>query len=365
MSPNRVREQRVKLGISQEELAKRSHLTRQSIFAIESGRSTPGVDVALRISAALDCAVEALFGASSDASTLATVAATPNVTGRVFVANVSGRWVSHAARRDGFGVPADGVVERARGRHADVALFATSGECMENVVVMGCASALGVLAGRLNGKTGPGRFVWLRSGSTHALDALAREQAHVAGVHLVDRKTGESNVPDVRRRVRGQPVTLVTLARWEMGLVLARGNPRRIGGVADVEGRALRVALREPGSGARRLWDDEARRAGLTAKRLVGRCIDVTGHEEVASAVAIGAADVGVATLDVALSYDLGFVALAEERYDLVVPTPSLADSRIARLLDVLTGSSLRRELSSLGYDTTRTGERVAELPAA
>jgi len=60
--PNRVRSTRVALGLSQATLAATTRLSRQSIGAIEAGRATPAVDVALRIAAALDSSVEDLFG---------------------------------------------------------------------------------------------------------------------------------------------------------------------------------------------------------------------------------------------------------------------------------------------------------------
>ncbi len=85
----------------------------------------------------------------------------------------------------------------------------------------------------------------------------------------------------------------------------------------------------------------------------------------VEDAVSIGAADVGVATRDAAIGFDLGFMPLAEECYDLAIPVAGLEDTRIQRLLDVMTSAEFRRELTSLGYDVRSCGERVAEISAA
>jgi putative molybdopterin biosynthesis protein len=76
----------------------------------------------------------------------------------------------------------------------------------------------------------------------------------------------------------------------------------------------------------------------------------------------MGAADTGVATRDAALAFDLRFVPLAEERYDLVAPRSLSTDPRLERLLDVLVSGAFRSELSSIGYDVAPTGERVAEV---
>ena len=84
-----------------------------------------------------------------------------------------------------------------------------------------------------------------------------------------------------------------------------------------------------------------------------------------ARAVAMGAADTGVATRDAALAFGLSFLALAEERYDLALPRSALGDARVLRLLDVLVSAQFRRELSAIGYDARPTGERVAVVEAA
>jgi molybdate-binding protein len=58
------------------------------------------------------------------------------------------------------------------------------------------------------------------------------------------------------------------------------------------------------------------------------------GHLEVAQAVAIGAADTGIATRDAAISFGLPFVPLSEERYDLALRAEDEDDPRMQRLLD-------------------------------
>jgi DNA-binding XRE family transcriptional regulator len=54
-------DRRLLLGYSQEELAEVLHTTRQTISAIETGRSKPNVLPALALARALDTTVEELF----------------------------------------------------------------------------------------------------------------------------------------------------------------------------------------------------------------------------------------------------------------------------------------------------------------
>lgn len=57
-----MRDRRLWQGYSQEELAAALYTTRQTISAIETGRSKPNVLLALAIARELDSTVEELFG---------------------------------------------------------------------------------------------------------------------------------------------------------------------------------------------------------------------------------------------------------------------------------------------------------------
>ena len=364
--PNRVRAVREACGLSQVELAAAAMLSRQSVGAIEAGRAMPAVDVALRLARALDCRVEDLFAAPASEVRLEAEPATPMQAGRVALAHVGGRWVAYPLTGEAMRLAADAIVAGpcARRGRVEVELVRPRAEAQDNLVVMGCAAALGVLADRLSARAGAGRCVWLPRSSTQALAALAAQHTHVAGVHLVDARTGEANVPDVRKHT-GAALVLITLARWEAGLLLAPGNPRKIRGAVDLGRRGLRLVAREAGSGARRLLERELQRAGLPVAQAGAAPVRASGHLEVAQAIASGAGEVGVATRDAALAFGLEFVPLAEERYDLAIPRALLAEPRLQRFLDAMTSAAFRRELASLGYDLRGCGDRVAELEAA
>jgi len=390
-TPSRVRNARVALGMSQAALAAATRLSRQSIGAIESGRATPAVDVALRIASTLESSVEELFSTPRQQAPLVTEATSSSPTERVALAQIAGRWLSYGLDGEATWTAADGLLSQAgdvraglgaragrkgRAPHGSVPVDPVRPleEVHHNLVLMGCAVGLGLLADRLNSRPGAGRFLWLSRSSTDALSALARRQTHLAGVHLTDEKTGESNVADVRRHLLTIPakagvgreaVLLITFARWEAGLVMARGNPKQLRSGADLGRRGLRCVVRETGSGARRVLDRELGRAGLPRELATQAQLQARGHLQVALAVSMGAADVGVATRDAALAFGLHFVPLAEERYDLVVPRSALEDPRVQRLFDTLSASVFQRELACLGYDVRASGERVAELSAA
>jgi len=58
---NQVRRHRVLTGMTQQDLADRVGVTRQTILAIEKGNYTPSVGLALNLAEAFGVAVETLF----------------------------------------------------------------------------------------------------------------------------------------------------------------------------------------------------------------------------------------------------------------------------------------------------------------
>jgi molybdate-binding protein/DNA-binding XRE family transcriptional regulator len=362
----RLRQRREELGLSQVALAAAAELTRQSVGAIEAGRAVPGVDVALRLARALGCGVEDLFGQREPEGSVQAEAFERGTSGRVVVARLFGRLVAYELRGADVRTAADALVTTADSEHVTLEPLRPPPEFAETIIVMGCAPALGIVSDHLNRAAAPGRYVWLSGSSTAALAALGKHQTHMAGVHLVDARSGDANVADVRRLAGSEPSVLITLARWEAGIVLPRGNPKRIRTGAHLTRRGLRLAVRELGSGARRLLDRQLKNAGAppTLPRSAA-VVQVRGQLEVAQAVALGAADAGIATRDAALAFGLDFVSLAEERYDLALPLALLSDARLQRWFDALTSAAVRRELSVLGYDVRQSGTRVAEVHAA
>jgi len=58
---NHVKERRVLLGLTQEQLAERAGVSRQTIISIEGGRYDPSLTLALKLASLLGDRVEGLF----------------------------------------------------------------------------------------------------------------------------------------------------------------------------------------------------------------------------------------------------------------------------------------------------------------
>jgi molybdate-binding protein/DNA-binding transcriptional regulator YhcF (GntR family) len=195
-------------------------------------------------------------------------------------------------------------------------------------------------------------------GSLDGLLALLHGEAGLAGSHLLDEESGEYNLPVLRRLFIGVPLCVVALAEREQGLILPRGNPRRIGGCADLSRPGVRFVNRQPGSGTRALLDHTLRRQAVNPAEIQGYEREVHTHLAVAGAVAEGSADAGLGIRAAARAFGLDFLPLARERYDLVLAAADRDCSPVAELLAVLASGEFRAVVDQIGgYDTARTGE--------
>ncbi len=196
------------------------------------------------------------------------------------------------------------------------------------------------------------------AGSLGGLIALARGEADVAGAHLLDETTGEYNVDYVRRVLPGRSTILVTLALRQQGLLLAKGNPKGIYGLADLRRRDVRLVNRQPGSGTRVLLDLHLRKLGIDPYQVSGYEQAEPTHLAVAAAVARGQADVGLGIYAAARAMDLEFYPLLQERYELVIPVEHGDHPGVQAILDVVRSEEFRQTVAALGgYDVSETGQ--------
>ena len=353
-------------GLGAADLARRAGISRQTIYAIETGAYVPNTLVTLRLARELEVPVEEIFSlpveAPGSAAALSTrvLSARAPASGRpARLCRVGEQWVSVPVSASPYYLPeADGVISRLRrnGERADVVPFTAAGALQKRLVIAGCDPAASLLAAIVE-KTAGIELVTASASSQLALSWLKDGITHIAGTHLEDPETGEFNLPYLRRHFPGQDLAVVTFASWEEGLVLARGNPKRISKIEHLASRTVRFVNREPGSGARALADRLLREAGVPSSRVHGYRVELYGHLAAAYAVFGGDADCCIATRSAAQAFGLDFVPLESERYDLVMRSDTLQLPAVQSLLDALQRSALRRELEVLaGYDTSRTG---------
>jgi putative molybdopterin biosynthesis protein len=371
---NYLKSVRTKVGVSQGELASRAGITRQAVSSIESNLYLPTTAVALRLASVLACRVEDLFSLAQTEDIvegtlighLPLIEKQRTQPVRVKVSTVGKRTIVRPVTGLGeqlsFTVPADGYIaeplEKRSGSTVRVKLSRDRQTMEQEISVAGCDPAIFLAGEHMRRQKDRTSVIGWTMGSTAALHALQRGEVHVAGLHLFDPVTGESNMPFLRRSLKGSNYEVVTFATWEEGFLVRPGNPKSIRTVADLSDPTITLINREEGSGARLLLDQRLRAAGVAPTQVRGYDRIASTHFEVARAIAEHQADVGIGIRSAAQLFDLDFVPLQAARYDLVVPKAYLkSHPTLAHLFETLVSRRFRDELNALGgYDTSETG---------
>ncbi len=82
----------------------------------------------------------------------------------------------------------------------------------------------------------------------------------------------------------------------------------------------------------------------------------------VASTVSEEGVDAGLGILSAAKVFDLDFIPIARERYDIIMPKEYYSDWRIQRLLNIIESKNFRRKVMELGgYELSQSGKVIKE----
>lgn len=367
---NKLAELRHKRGFSAAGLAKAVGISRQTIYAMEAASYVPNTAVALRLARTLEVSVEDLFtwpGESSAPELLSRQAellpgSDPPQPGQpVQLCRVDKLLIASLPSPTPWCLPAsDAIVtgEPGVGRKTKVQVYHPDADFRNRILVAGCDPGISVLARHV--LLAGVELVPVHRNSSEALLLLKQGRVHIAGTHLRDEGTGESNLPQIARLFPKKAVAVVSFAVWEEGILMARGNPKGIRGVEDFARKDVCIVNREPGAGSRFLLDSHLQRLKIDARSVTGYQRLASGHLPAAWQVRTGAADCCIATRAAARLFGLGFIPLVSERYDLAMRRHHFDLPSVQVVLDTLNRASFRREMESIGgYDGRTTGQRM------
>lgn len=199
-------------------------------------------------------------------------------------------------------------------------------------------------------------------GSMGGIMAVRNNEAHIAGVHMLDEQTGEFNVSYVNRYLKNKASwCLVHLAMREQGLLVMPGNPKGIQGLLDLVRSDIEYVNRQRGAGTRMLLDYQLQKLGIECSKIAGYDKEVGTHMAVAATIAGGAADAGMGIRAAAKALGLDFIPVAQEQYDLIFNF-SAQDERQALIIKILQSSEFRQQVEALGgYDLKEAGKLIAQ----
>ena len=124
----------------------------------------------------------------------------------------------------------------------------------------------------------------------------------------------------MRKYFPGRDVRLVRCVGRQQGLMLQKGNPFALEGFADIARGGLRFVNRQKGSGTRILTDYLCQQADIDVSAIYGYEREELTHTSVAAQISCGSADAGMGIYSAAKLYDLDFLPICIEEYDLIIP---------------------------------------------
>ncbi len=196
----------------------------------------------------------------------------------------------------------------------------------------------------------------LTQGSGDGLQRLARGEVSAALMHLPSADLADFNRAEAGEHLRGRNVALVEWARREQGLLVARGNPKKVRAVADLARKGVAVAARQAGAGSAVLLERLLAREGLDRRRL-RVSVTTMGENDLAMAVKAGEADAGLGARAAAAPLGLDFVPLVVERLDLGVSRAAWFEAPLRALFAFAHGRRFAEHARSLaGYDISGLG---------
>ena len=267
--------------------------------------------------------------------------------------------ITSLVRADGIVVLPRGTQGIESGSRVSVRLYRPSEELSQTIFAIGSHDiSLDLLAQYLAAYGR--RLVSANVGSQGGLVALRRGETHLAGCHLLDTQSGVYNLAAVQQYLPEQKVRILGWVNRVQGLLVAKGNPKKIEGLEDLIREDVMFVNRQRGAGTRVLLDYQLGLLGITPLQIRGYDQEEYTHLAVAAAVASGRADCGLGIAAAAVALDLDFIPLFEEEYDLIIPAIYAEDDLLRPLFDLAVDGSFRAAVGQLpGYDISRMGRWI------
>lgn len=267
--------------------------------------------------------------------------------------------ITSLVRADGILILPRGVQGVEAGSRVKVRLYRRADELNQTIFAIGSHDISLDLLAQFLAERGR-RLVSANVGSQGGLVALRRGETHLAGCHLLDEESGVYNLATVRQYLPDQNVRILGWVNRVQGLLVAKGNPKRIEGLKDLIREDIVFVNRQRGAGTRILLDYHLKLLGISAGQIRGYEQEEYTHLAVAAAIASGRADCGLGIAAAAVALDLDFIPLFDEEYDLVIPEVYAEDELLQPLFVLAHDENFRKAVTELpGYDTSRMGRWI------
>ncbi|MBM7558372.1 molybdopterin biosynthesis protein [Marinitoga litoralis] len=193
-------------------------------------------------------------------------------------------------------------------------------------------------------------------GSLGGILSIAKGYSHMSGMHLLDPVTGEYNIPYIEEYM--DDFKLMNLSYREQGFIVQKGNPKNIKDFEDLTKDGIRYINRQKTAGTRILLDYYLDKKGISPREIHGYSDEEYSHVNLALKIKKDMADVGLGIRAAANIYNLDFIPIALERYDLLIHDSFLKDRRFELIMNIITSNEFKKEAEKLGgYILKDTGK--------
>src|ERR1700727_188911 len=198
----------------------------------------------------------------------------------------------------------------------------------------------------------PGIGVDLRYVSNqNSLVSLAQGACDLSGVHLPRGELRALGIQACKEWLDPREDRVIRFVTREMGLMVKRGNPLKIGSLKDLVDRKARFVNRDHDSGTRLLFDQLLALHGIDEAKIAGGQQMEFTHAPAAAYVASGMADTSFGVEAAARQFDLDFVRLVTEDYFFVCRKHTLENESVQRLIGVMRSGEFAAAIAQLpGY---------------
>ena len=269
--------------------------------------------------------------------------------------------VSSFMKADGILEVPQGLEGYEAGEEVTVRLLSSMDKLENTVVVIGSHDPLlDELGDMLHVADGNVYMASSHVGSMGGIMALRRGEAHAAGCHLLDTATGEYNRSFIKKYFPRGGVKLVSCVGRQQGLMVAKGNPLNIQKFSDIAKEGVRYVNRQKGSGTRILTDYLCKQENLDTAAIYGYDREELTHTSVAVQIASASADAGMGIYSAAKLYDLDFIPICIEEYDLLIPDSVWETEQVRQMIATLKSEEFKNKILTLGgYTVENPGQII------
>ena len=260
---------------------------------------------------------------------------------------------------DGYLTIPEDIERYSTGSLVNVELCRTMDELNNQLIIIGSHDPLIDVLSKLLAKNNSNyTLTAAHVGSMGGLLAVRKGETHLAGIHLLNEKDGSYNESFVRKQFREGGVRVVECVGRVQGIMVPKGNPKKILSINALANENIRYINRQKGSGTRILFDYLLKKHHIEKNMIHGYEHEEFTHTEVASQISQGLADAGMGIHSAAKMYDLDFIPIWNEQYDLLIPDNVWDSPMVQEFISVIKSEEFLEELCKMGgYTFDQPGE--------